>query len=120
MALDLGSPAQLADTPGWTALGLDELLGTEGLSLEEDARARLQSACDHAVKHLSRVLVARLVQHHLAFAVQRKVDRRAGREAKRVANLFRDGDLAFDGEGGGHGGYSLGRLLERCYRILIR
>ncbi len=56
LALDLGSPSQIASAPGWTVEGLDQLL-TGAVALPEAEHARLlalvEAGCDEVVSALS-------------------------------------------------------------------
>lgn len=57
LAVDLGSPAQVAAAPGWRVAGLDELL-TGGLALPEAEQARLVALVEVAREDLAAALLA--------------------------------------------------------------
>jgi glutamyl-tRNA reductase len=58
VCVDAGSPPQVRSAPGWTMVGLDELLARPELHLEESARLRLEALVDEAAVSLARELSA--------------------------------------------------------------
>jgi glutamyl-tRNA reductase len=59
LCIDAGSPPQVKDAPGWTMIGLDDLLARPELQLSEPERERLERLVLEAARHLSSALVAR-------------------------------------------------------------
>lgn len=58
VCVDAGSPPQVRSAPGWTLVGLDELLSRPELHLAEEDRTRLEALVDEAALSLARELYA--------------------------------------------------------------
>ena len=59
LCIDAGSPPQVKDAPGWTMVGLDELLARPELQLSEVERERLENLMLESANHLSSTLAAK-------------------------------------------------------------
>ncbi len=58
LVVDVGSPAQVAEAPGWDAVSLDRLLEDTGVLLGDDASEALVDICTRASERLTRALEA--------------------------------------------------------------
>lgn len=66
LCIDAGSPPQVKSAPGWSLVGLDELLARPELHLSDDDRARLEGLVDEAALSLARELYAPVPANSLA------------------------------------------------------
>jgi len=58
VVVDVGSPAQVAEAPGWDSVSLDRLLEDTGVLLRDDASEALVDICTRAAARLTRSLEA--------------------------------------------------------------
>ncbi|MEW5738701.1 MAG: hypothetical protein AB1938_07225 [Myxococcota bacterium] len=58
LCIDAGSPSQVKDGPGWTMVGLDELLARPELKLSDGERDRLEALMLESANHLSATLTS--------------------------------------------------------------
>lgn len=58
LCIDAGSPPQVRSAPGWTVVGLDELLSRPELHLNEDERDRLEAIVHSSMKELHEALAS--------------------------------------------------------------
>jgi glutamyl-tRNA reductase len=59
LCIDAGSPPQVKDGPGWTMVGLDDLLARPELQLSEVERERLEQLMLESANHLSSSLATK-------------------------------------------------------------
>jgi glutamyl-tRNA reductase len=57
VAVDIGSPEQILDAPGWDRLALDEMLASSGLELPEDERDALERLVNTSAEALLKELL---------------------------------------------------------------
>jgi glutamyl-tRNA reductase len=69
LVLDLGSPNQVLDAPGWRSVALDQLLSRRGLLLGSEALATLESLADEAAEGL-RAALEGAEHHHVLEAIE--------------------------------------------------
>jgi glutamyl-tRNA reductase len=58
LAVDIGSPEQIAKAPGWEQIALDDLLSKGGLALPDDEREALEAVCTQSGEALLKDLAA--------------------------------------------------------------
>lgn len=69
LCIDAGSPPQVKDGPGWTMVGLDQLLARPELQLSDADRDRLEQLMLDSSTHLSRLLAAQRDNHDVLAAI---------------------------------------------------